>query len=521
MKVLMVDRATKTDVIIIGAGPTGLALACQMIRYGIDFVIIDKNETTTPHSKAIGVQARTLEIYEQIGLADKLVDLGWKAERARLIVGGEVRGEVDFSDIGEGLSDYPYVLIVEQGRHEKLIYDFITANGKDVRWQTELENFTQNASGVTAKIKNDGGEIETVSAKYLVACDGAKSTVRNSLGLTFEGTTFERMFYVADVDIDWEFKNDALMVFLMKSNLLAFFPMLGENRWRIVGTFPEQFAKDEGEVLYEEIEEQIKRDAELKLDITNVNWFSTYKVHTRHVNRFSEGRCFLAGDAAHIHTPAGAQGMNTGIQDGYNLAWKLAMVLRESADSKILESYNQERLENAQNLLQTTDRFFNFVASPEPVLSYLRTHVFPYIAGVAFSIDAVKKFVFPRISQIGIHYRHGSLSDHSGDDGFEVRAGDRLPYFLIDGRSIFDRLRDPRFHLLTFSDGKNGSNQADLDGAVGSVVDRHTVPLYAHIAELFGAANSFNVLLRPDNHIAVISQESSLAPIENYLKRCL
>ena len=245
------DRSTKTDVIITGAGPTGLALACQLIRYGIDFVIIDRKETTTPHSKAIGVQARTLEIYEQIGLADKLVDLGWKAQRARLVVGGEVRGEIDFSDIGKGLSPYPYVLIVEQGRHEKLIYDFITSNGKEVRWQTELESFTQNETGVTAKIKNASGEMETVEAKYLVGCDGSKSLVRHSLGLTFEGITFERMFYVTDVDIDWEFKNDALMVFLMKSNLLAFFPMVGKNRWRIVGTFPEEFSKDEGDVLYE------------------------------------------------------------------------------------------------------------------------------------------------------------------------------------------------------------------------------------------------------------------------------
>ena len=517
----MTDRSTKTDVIIIGAGPTGLALACQLIRYGIDFVIIDKKETTTPHSKAIGVQARTLEIYEQIGLADKLVDLGWKAQKARMVVGGEVRGEVDFSDIGKGLSDYPYVLIVEQGRHEKLVYDFITSNGKGVRWKTELESFTQDDTCVTAKIKNSNGEIESIEAKYLVGCDGSKSQVRHSLGLTFEGITFERMFYVADVEIDWEFKNDALMVFLMKSNLLAFFPMVGDNRWRIVGTFPEEFSKDEGDVLYEEIEEQIKRDAELELDITNVNWFSTYKVHTRHVNKFSEGRCFLAGDSAHIHTPAGAQGMNTGIQDGYNLAWKLAMVIGGKADANILETYNQERLENAENLLKTTDRFFNFVASPEPVLTYLRMHVFPYIAGVAFSIDAVKKFVFPRISQIAINYRHGSLSEHAGDDGIEVKAGDRLPYFLVDGKSVFDRLREPRFHLLTFADGKSEQKAQDLDGSFDSIVDRHTVPLYPHISELFGSEKSFNVLLRPDNYIGLISQDPSLTPIEDYLKRCL
>lgn len=516
----MTERSTKTDVIIIGAGPTGLALACQFIRHGIDFVIIDKKETTTPHSKAIGVQARTLELYEQMGLADKLVELGWKAEKARLIVRGEVRGEADFSRMGQGMSDYPFVLIVEQGRHETLVYDFIKANGKEVRWRTELESFTQDDAGVTASVKTVNGATETISAKYLVACDGARSLVRNTLGLTFEGLTFERLFYVADVDVDWEYTNEALMVFLMKSNLLAFFPMLGKNRWRVVGTFPEEFAKDEGDILYDEIEEQIKRDAELELDITKVHWFSTYKVHTRHVNKFSEGRCFLAGDAAHIHTPAGAQGMNTGIQDAYNLAWKLALVIKNSADPKLLDSYNEERLENADNLLKTTDRFFNLVASPEPVLTYLRMHVFPYIAGVAFSIDAVNKFVFPRISQIGIHYRNASLSDHADDSGFEVKAGDRMPYFVADGKSIYDKLHAPKFHLLTFWDGQSSSDP-EGPGEVSDLVARHTIPLYPRVAEIFGTTESFMVLLRPDNHIGMICKGTSLTPIENYLKRCL
>src|SRR5688500_17162715 len=264
----MMNRSTKTDVIIIGAGPTGLALASQFIRYGIDFIIIDKKETTTPHSKAIGVQARTLEIYEQIGLADKLVDIGWKAEKARMIVGGKVRGEVSFADIGKGKSDYPYVLIIEQGRHEAIVYDFIKANRRDVRWQTELESFSQDDAGVAAVIKNPTGETETVEAKFLVGCDGAKSLVRHSLGLTFEGSTFERMFYVADVQIDWEYGRGGLFVFLMKNSLLAVFTMDGDRQYRIVGTFPEEFAKDEGEVLYEEIEERIRLDAEIDFDIT-------------------------------------------------------------------------------------------------------------------------------------------------------------------------------------------------------------------------------------------------------------
>ena len=506
----------KTDVVIVGAGPTGLALASQLIRYNVDFIILDEKQTTTLYSKAIGVQARTLEIYEQINLANRLIEQGAIAGKARMIVGGEVRGEIEFAELGEGLSPYPFVLIVEQGRHEKILYDFVKAGGSDILWNTKLKSFMQDASGVKAKIKNASGETETIEAKFLVGCDGAKSPVRHTLGLEFEGSTFERMFYVADVEIDWTFSNDALMVFLMKNNLLAFFPLVGENNWRIVGTFPEEFEKDEGDVLYREIEEQIKKDAELELDITKVNWFSTYKVHTRHVNKFSSGKCFLAGDAAHIHTPAGAQGMNTGIQDGYNLAWKLAMVLKGKASDEILETYNEERLENAKNLLRTTDRFFNLVASPEPILSYLRMHVFPYVAGAAFSLDAVKKFVFPRISQIAINYRHSSLS---ADDGnFSVKAGDRMPYFSVDGASVYDRLREPKFHLLTFFDGQSEPQnlQTELSN-YADFIEFLTLPLYPNIAEIFGAAATFNVLLRPDNYLGFISEDVSSKSLKKYL----
>lgn len=504
----------RTDVIVIGAGPTGLALAAQFIRYGLDFIIIDKKETTTPHSKAIGVQARTLEIYEQIGLADRLIAAGAIAEKARMIVGGKLRGELEFNEIGKGMSPYPFVLIVEQGRHETLLYDHIRSHGRDVLWQTELVAFKQNESGVTADVRASDGRSETIEAKYLIACDGAKSLVRHSLGLEFEGSTIGRMFYVADVEIDWKFGHDALQVFLMRNQLLAFFPMIGDKQWRIVGTFPEEFAKDEGDVLYEEIEEQIKRDAELDLDITGVNWFSTYKVHTRHVNKFSVGRCFLAGDSAHIHTPAGAQGMNTGIQDGYNLAWKLALVLKGKASIEILNTYNEERLPNARDLTRTTDRFFDLVASPSPLLSFIRMNIFPYVANAAFRLDAVKKFVFPRISQIMINYRESSLSLDDGN--FSVKAGDRMPYFEIEGASIYDLLHEPKFHILQFHDGKGPVTDASFNA---EIADLYSLPLYPNVSEIFGTQESFTVLLRPDNYIGYIGGGTDLDGVKKYLAK--
>ncbi|MEO6590109.1 MAG: FAD-dependent monooxygenase [Pyrinomonadaceae bacterium] len=504
-----------TEVLIIGAGPTGLALACQLVRHGIDFVIIDKKTTTTPHSKAIGVQARTLEIYEQYDISQILIEQGTLAGKARLVESGNVRGEVDLSNIGEGISPYPFLLLVEQGKHEKILHDFLTTNKKNIFWETELENFSQDEKKVAANLKNSAGENFSVEAKFLVGCDGAKSVVRHTLGMTFEGSTFERLFYVADVEIEWEFPHDSLYLFLMENNLLAFFPMVGgENHFRIVGTFPEGDQRREGEILYEEIEKQIIEDTQVELDIHDVSWFAVYKVHSRRVNKFSEGRCFLAGDAAHIHTPAGAQGMNTGIGDGYNLAWKLAYVLRGKADEKILETYNEERLENAKNLLKTTDRAFDFGASDEWFISFFRTRIFPYIANFALNFDAVKKIIFPLVSQIGINYRKSRLSVHN--ENFKVRAGDRMPYFMVDGASIYEKLKSPMFHLLTFSDGQT-EMFAESETEKDSFYDYISFPLYPHVAEIFGCTKSFSVLLRPDNYIAMITEENSLEKINEYL----
>jgi len=514
-------KTTKTEVAIIGGGPTGLSLACQFVRYGIDFVIIDKNEGLTPYSKAIGVHARTLEIFEQIGLARKAVSQGTIAGKGRLLIGGEVRGEFDFSNIGQGLSAYPFVLMLEQSKNEQLLYEYLKNHEKEVLWNTELEGFSQDEGGVHAEVRTISGASQIIEAKYLVGCDGPKSLVRHTLGLTFEGSSFERIFYVADAQLDWNLTHDALHICFSKHSFVVFFPLRGDKRYRIVGIFPEGFDKDEGDILYEEIESRIKDETKLELDIHDVEWFSTYKVHTRHVDRFSSGRAFLAGDAAHVHTPAGAQGMNTGIQDAYNLAWKMALVLQGRFDHKLLETYNEERLENAKHLLKTTDRIFDFAAGTDWLLEFLRSSVLPPIAKYIFSLDVVKKFAFPLISQIGINYRHSSLSDHSGDENFEVKAGDRMPYFLIDDESVYGKLRDPKFHWLVFSNTQSDVQpfktepEAQFDG----LIDFNAIPLNSSVSEIFGTDKPFGMLLRPDNHIGFISTDSSSSEVTSYLRK--
>ncbi|HSI24227.1 MAG TPA: FAD-dependent monooxygenase, partial [Methylotenera sp.] len=409
------------------------------------------------------------------------------------------------------------MLVLEQSKNERLLYEYMQGRGKDVLWQTELVSFTQTDTNVTALVKT-ANESYAIEANYLVGCDGPKSPVRHGLGLVFEGSTFERVFYVADVQIDWPFSHDALHVCLARNSGMAFFPMPGEKRYRIVGAFPEGFDKEEGETLYEEIEQYIKQESGINLEISHVNWFSTYKVHTRHVEKFSVNRCFLAGDSAHVHTPAGGQGMNTGIQDAYNLAWKLAFVLHNKADTTILESYNQERLKNAKHLTQSTDRMFNLVSSSGWLVKFIRTIVMPAAAKYIINLKAVRNRFFPFISQIGINYRESMLSEHDGDQTFKIKAGDRMPYYLIDGASVYDKLHEAKFHLLVFT-----NNAQTIKEKIGSqfehILDYQILSLSEDVIKIFGTDKAFIILLRPDNHIGFISTEVSYDKIATYLKQ--
>jgi 2-polyprenyl-6-methoxyphenol hydroxylase-like FAD-dependent oxidoreductase len=512
-----------TDVLIVGAGPTGLSLACQLVRYGIDFVIIEKKAGVTTHSKALGVQARTMEIYDQLGIAPQAIAQGQIAGKIRMIAKGKICGEVDLSNMGQDLSPYPYLFVLEQSKNEQLLYDYLQSHQQAVRWQTELEYFTPYKAGVTAQVRTAEGRSDIIVAKYLVGCDGPHSPVRKALGLTFEGSALERLFYVVDAQIDWPFTHDAGYACLSKASETLFFPMAGDRRYRIVGTFPEGFDQPEGEVPYADIEQCIKDDTQLPLHLSNVNWFSVYKVQTRAVNQFSSGPCFVAGDASHIHSPAGGQGMNTGIQDVYNLAWKLAFVLQGHASEKLLATYNEERLPNAQQLLAMTDRAFDVMVGSSWLFSFMRTTVLPLVAKYAMGRDFVGKSIFSSISQIRINYRNGSLSQHNGDKAFRIKAGDRMPHFLLDRASIYDQLRSPKFHLLDFSDRARSS--LDLQQEFGKKYDdliafKH-IPLSPQITEIFGTIQPFKLLLRPDNYISLIAPEIFSANLKTYMRRAL
>lgn len=493
---------TKTQVIIVGAGPTGLSLGAQLIRFNIDFFIIEKNAEITHLSKALVVHARSMEIFREIGLTDKALKQGRITKAANVYYKGKQKVVIKIGELGKGLSPFPFTLSLEQSKTEKLLADHLAEKGKTIHWNSNFERFEETANGVKVYYTNHEGPQVVVGA-YLVGCDGARSLVRHQIGLPFEGDTLPKLFYVTDVTLSSPvIDKDELFICLIKKGFVLFFPMEGSGHYRVIGILPNKTDEDE-QFTFQQIEGFIKEQIVIPVDFKEVRWFSTYKVHTRKANSFIKGRCLIAGDAGHIHTPAGGQGMNTGIQDAYNLAWKLAYTIRYGVAAFVLESYDTEREQNARRLLKTTDRLFDNMAGVTKVTNFMRLHVIPLVAGLLTKNPFFKKKLFPGVSQIGIKYPDSALTIKSQIQ--HVNAGDRMPYIEFpDGSNIFDYLAVASFKVLFFGSGNNQllEHPEKLEGKV-------YMRSFTEIPkELFGSNADFYILLRPDNHISYIGNDA-------------
>ena len=303
--------------------------------------------------------------------------------------------------------------------------------------ETVVKNTTDNA---TAKI----------NSKYLVGCDGAKSAIRHRVGFGFEGGTYENRFYVADVNLTWEYGYDDVVMMPEKGIFVAFFPLQEKNKVRIIGTLPKEFENQEN-IEFDKIEEKIKEVSKINFSIEKLNWFSTYRVHHRCVDAFSRGRIFLAGDAAHIHSPAGGQGMNTGLQDAHNLGWKMAFVLKGFSNPNLLNTYNEERLPYAQALVKSTDKGFLFMSGHDWWIRILRSYIIFPLFGIVMRYKAPAVQLFKSLSQLFYSYTELSLAINATKQNLKFKAGDRLP--LIES-GYFKKLISPTFHLIRVSDGE-------------------------------------------------------------------
>ena len=498
-----------TDVLIAGAGPTGLVLALWLTRCGVRVRIVDKVAEPGTTSRALVVHARTLEFYRQIGLADAVVERGLRFAAVNLWAQGRHAARVYFGDMGAGISPFPYMIIFPQDEHERLLIERLRELGVEIERPLELVAFEDRSDRVVARLKDANGGEDTCEAAYLAGCDGARSNVRELLSFGFPGGTYARLFYVADTEATGPVMNHELHVALDSADFLGVFPLKGESRARLIGTIKEEPNIAHDKLGWNDVSRSVIE--RVGVDVKRVNWFSTYHVHHRVVSKFRHGRTFLLGDAAHIHSPVGGQGMNTGIGDAVNLAWKLAAVLQSRTHERVLDTYEPERIAFAKRLVATTDRAFQLVASDGPLARFVRLHVVPRVLPPMFASVAMRRFMFRTVSQTSIQYRSSALSVGGAGD---VRAGDRLPWIKFDDRDADNYAPLTTLDWQVHVCGEAAAGISAICGARGIAL--HAFPWQDASRDVGFERNAF-YLVRPDGYIAFASIGGDSANFERYL----
>jgi 2-polyprenyl-6-methoxyphenol hydroxylase-like FAD-dependent oxidoreductase len=494
------------QILIAGAGPTGLVLALWLSKLGVRIRVIDKTAEPGTTSRALAVQARTLELYRQLDLADAVLARAHLTPAVNLWVKGKQAARLPFETIGVGLTPYPNMHIFPQDQHEQLLVDRLASFGVTVERRTELLSFADHGDRVVARLRLPDGTEESCEAAYLAGCDGARSIVRETLGTGFPGGTYQQLFYVADIESSGPAIDGELHVDLDEADFLAVFPLAGEGRARLVGTVRDERAEHPENLKFEDVSD--RAISNMRVTVRQVNWFSSYRVHHRVTDRFREGRAFLLGDAAHIHSPVGGQGMNTGIGDAVNLAWKLAWVLRGHAPDRLLDSYEAERIGFARRLVATTDRAFSFITAEGTIANFLRTRVAPLLVPEIAGIEAAREFLFRTVAQIALNYRGSPLG--AGRAGV-VHGGDRLPYVVIDGDDNHAPLS-----AITWQAHVYGSPSEELTAwCARNGLALHCWP-FGPAHEEAGLARDAVYLLRPDTYVALADASGSPRALERY-----
>jgi 2-polyprenyl-6-methoxyphenol hydroxylase-like FAD-dependent oxidoreductase len=497
-----------TDVLIVGAGPTGLVLALWLNRMGVSVRIIDKAAEPGTTSRALAVQARTLELYRQVGLADAVVNRGRKMTAINLWRTGKHVAHMVFGDMGADVSPFPYALIYPQDEHERLLIDRLAEAGVQVERQTELVAFEETATGVRARLKRADGRTDMCDAAYVAGCDGAHSAVREGLHIGFPGGTYNHLFYVADVEARGAVMNGELHGALDATDFLIVFPLKDDGRARLIGTVRTEAEHQHDDLTWDDVSQRIIEW--LRIDVERVNWFSTYRVHHRVADRFRNGPAFLLGDAAHIHSPVGGQGMNTGIGDAVNLAWKIADVIHGRADASLLDSYEPERIAFARRLIATTDRAFTGVTSDGAIARLVRLKILPAVAPAVFAFRAARRFMFRIVSQTAVHYRGSSLSQGRAGG---VLGGDRLPWVPMDqDRDNFAPLTSLDWQVHVYG---------DASPEIRAACDERKLPLHVFpwrpAMGRAGLRRNAVYLVRPDGYVALADAEGSATVLRSYL----
>ncbi|MCJ1243536.1 hypothetical protein MMC30_000733 [Trapelia coarctata] len=505
------STAPMLPVLITGAGPTGLLFAHYLTRLQIPYILIDRAPSAGLTSRAIVIHARTLEYYRTLSLSARIVSAGRKMERIEVRHAGRSKGGLTIGNAGEGQSKFPFVLSLTQDEHEEIMGEELEKTGGGVRRGVELVGAEELGDRVRVTLRDvskEGGEEEVVEVAYLCGCDGAHSKVRELAGIEMVGGTYSQRFFVVDVDATGEAAEgvDVNLCTRDRDFCLAL-PLKRKGGMRLVGWVPQGMGEH---VEFKDVEDAARKTTGVVVE--KVRWFSTYRIHARVAERFRQGRLFVLGDAAHLHSPVGGQGMNTGLGDAANLAWKIAAVMKGEAKEEVLETYEVERRAFARVLVDTTDYAFTLLTDAGYKGYLLRNWFMPYVLPFIWSFRALQRYQYQKVSQIEVQYRASALSE--GKMG-KVQGGDRLPWVEFErGGDNHENLGGLGWRVHVFGD-LEGEVRKGLEGRDMQV----NVFPWEGAAEKKGFVRGEMYLVRPDGHVGMVCGQGEVESLYAYLER--